>query len=1186
MSYLCGCYYHIASTEYHIRIQKHYLPLLSSTVHSTILSTTSRTKLTQKFTNPSTTTAIKECIYNFPLYDGVSVVSFTCRIGKRVLRGLVKEKQTAKKIFDEAVSKGETAGLLEQTDEAADVFSTKLGNIPAGGSVIVEIEYVGELKHHETEGIRFTIPTKIAPRYGAGPVAMGGVQAHEEGGIKITVDVNMQEGSFIKGIQSPSHPIAVSMGTVSTASTADPAMSKASATLSLGSAALEKDFILIVQSKDVGIPKAILETHPTIRNHRALMATLVPKFSLPPSRPEIVFVADRSGSMQHNIPMLVSAMKVFLKSIPVGVKFNICSFGSSHTFLWPKSQSYSQETLQQASNHLLTFDADYGGTETFGAIQATIGNRFTDLPLEIILLTDGDIWQQEALFQYVNVQVEQTNGNIRIFPLGIGSGVSHSLIEGLARAGNGFAQAVQDGERLDNCVVRMLRGALSPHITDYTLEVKYEKENDDFELIDKVTDGMKVLLSEDEKAKEEKPTISLFDANVNPEKEDLKGLQDSALSLPDIPFPKLHQAPHKIPTLFAFSRTSVYLLMSPETIQRNPTAVILRATSTHGPLALEIPIENLAMPAETIHQLAAKKAVQDLEEGRGWIYNAKDQNGMLVKERYASRFDDLVQKEAVRLGEKFQIAGKWCSFVAVAANDKEIAEKEESMREQKSLVVDDDGEILAGESTLLLFRSSFVFERRCTNGFAIADMDTSAQLDLYAAEEDEDEETDDGFAVIGTPSSSAPAYSPPAPASPQPSAKRSFYSRSGMTHAKETNPARQSLGSKAPASQTSPMFALASASTASPKPQTWGMGSVFGSSNEKFRGPVGGSPAGAFGKPSGGAGLMTRDASKSAAQRQYQSLPLASLFGAPAPSPAPKPQPFGAAVPQSNVVAPPPPPIAPGGRLFGSTASARYSMNYSHNQVSPAQAFGNAAPTDQFYGGPPPQAPPAIGHGPSNLFGGIMAGTPPPAPATSRISEESTPEMNAPFIAHGYAGRATGSPMPAVAATAAAGGDIKSAPRERRAAGIKTFLKKTKKRSSLSATSELRDSDTSSPEADHMKPDLPAIDWSSKSVQEKVARFIELQTFQGSWTFDVEVFSIMGLGDGQSEGVKRQDGVDKDVWVTLLVVKWLEVMAGEEEGVWSMVVEKARGWLEGQTETALDALENDAESAVKALQSA
>jgi hypothetical protein len=49
---------------------------------------------------------------------------------------------------------------------------------------------------------------------------------------------------------------------------------------------------------------------------------------------------------------------------------------------------------------------------------------------------------------------------------------------------------------------------------------------------------------------------------------------------------------------------------------------------------------------------------------------------MLVKNRYPSRFDDLVQREAVRLGEKFQVAGKWCSFVAVAANDAEIAAKQ------------------------------------------------------------------------------------------------------------------------------------------------------------------------------------------------------------------------------------------------------------------------------------------------------------------------------------------------------------------------------------------------------------------------------------------------------------------------------------------------------------------------------
>ncbi|KAK0102766.1 hypothetical protein ONS95_006363 [Cadophora gregata] len=699
MSAFCGCWYLPApqkQSEYYQYIPRQYLPLHESEVHSTILSTTSRTVLKQTFKNPSTTDVIKKCTYAFPLYDGVSVVSFTCRVGNKVLRGLVKEKAKAQEIFDKAVAKGETAGLLQQAPEAADMFSTKLGNIPAGESVVVEITYIGELKHHETEGIRFTIPTKIAPRYGPGPDygRPSGITAQSHDGIKIVVDVNMPEGSFIKGVQSPSHPIAVSMGTVSTATSADPTMNKASATLSLGSGALEKDFVLIVQSKDVGIPKAILETHPTIPNHRALMATLVPKFSLPPVRPEIVFVADRSGSMAHNIPMLRSAMNVFLKSMPSGVKFNICSFGSRHSFLWEKSQTYTKDNLQYATYHVQTFNADMGGTETYGAIEATITRRWSDLPLEIILLTDGDIQSQNYLFDYVNKQVEESKGNIRIFPLGIGSGVSHALIEGLARAGNGFAQAVQDGERLDTSVVRMLRGALTPHITDYTLEVKYGNEDDDFETIEKVTEGLKVLLSDSEKAKSPTPkpqaTISLFDASVDPEKESIKDAKDFKQNLPELPTPKLLQAPHKIPSLYAFSRTTVYLLMSPETIQRNPTAVVLRGTCEQGPLALEIPIEVLATPGETVHQLAAKKAVQDLEEGRGWIYDAKNQDGILVKDVYPSSFDDLVEREAVRLGEKFQIAGKWCSFVAVAANDKEIADKAKGITKDEEMVDDFD----------------------------------------------------------------------------------------------------------------------------------------------------------------------------------------------------------------------------------------------------------------------------------------------------------------------------------------------------------------------------------------------------------------------------------------------------------------------------------------------------------------
>jgi hypothetical protein len=695
MSHWCGCYHVGFSNTILGAKTRDYLPLLNSEAHTTILSATSKTVLKQTFANPSPSENIKECIYNFPLYDGVSVAGFTCKVGLKTLRGLVKEKAKAEAIFDAAVARGETAGLLVQATEASDVFSTTLGNIPAGETVIVEITYIGELKHNDLEGIRFTIPTNIAPRYGSGPgnnnsarrglfgstspaeQVRANLPVQPDGGIQITVDVNLPEGLSVKGLQSPSHPIAVSIGTISTAVQADPALNKASATLSLGTAALEKDFVLIVQSKDTGIPKALLETHPTIPNHRALMATLVPKFSLPPSPSEIVFVADRSGSMRQNIPMLISALRVFLKSLPIGIKFNICSFGSHNTFLWPQSKGYSSETLQICIDHISTFNSNYGGTETYGAIKATIERRLTDLPLEVILLTDGDIWSQGQLFEYVNEQVKKTDGNIRVFPLGIGSGVSHALIEGLARAGNGFAQAVQDGERLESSAIRMLRGALTPHITDYTLEVKYEQEDDGFEVIEKVTESMKTLLADSEPVgsnladSKPKATISLYDPSASPHTASIS-LPDAGTNLPNIQYPKLLQAPHKIPSLFAFARTTVYLLMDPKTIQRSPTSVVLRATSSHGPVALEIPVEVLAKPDRTIHQLAARKASQDLEEGRGWIYDGEVSDGVLIKDKYPSQIEGLVKKEAIRLGETFQVVNRWCSFVAVSYNRNEV----------------------------------------------------------------------------------------------------------------------------------------------------------------------------------------------------------------------------------------------------------------------------------------------------------------------------------------------------------------------------------------------------------------------------------------------------------------------------------------------------------------------------------
>lgn len=655
---ICGCWYVV---DY----QKKYLPLVELKSHTTILATTSRTKLTQTFHNPLAKEKLDEVQYTFPLYDGVSVVSFNCRVAGRTIIGVVKEKQQARTDYLAAVDRGETAGLLEQITEASDAFTTKIGNTPANETVIVEIEYLGELKHDaETDGSRFTIPTVIAPRYGSVPA--GTHSSTDARSISISVDVAVDEGSVIRGIQSPSHPIAVIMGRTSTTIDEDTFDNHhASAMLTLGDTVLEKDFIIVVLAKGQDTPRALLETHPIIPNQRALMATLVPKFNLPSIHPEIVFVVDRSGSMGGRMSTLVAALKVFLKSLPVSVKFNICSFGSHHQFMFPKSKTYDQFSLEEAIGSVESFSANLGGTEMYSAIEATVKNRLPSLPLELLVLTDGEIWKQEELFSYINTSC--TGSSVRVFSLGIGSGASTSLVEGIARAGNGFAQFVDDSEKMENRVVRMLKGALSPHIKDYNLEVKYAEPskamNDDFEIIESIETGISKLIVQPSVAQPlpEKKPISLFDTTTKEIPTNPKvGRYDH---LPAMKSPSILQAPHKVPTLYPFNRTTVYLLLGPDACQETPKSVILRATSEHGPLELEIPVQEVGL-GQTIHQLAAKKAVHELEQGRGWLADDKFKN-KVDGTRYEGFKDDMIEREAVRLGVQFQVGGKFCSFVAV-----------------------------------------------------------------------------------------------------------------------------------------------------------------------------------------------------------------------------------------------------------------------------------------------------------------------------------------------------------------------------------------------------------------------------------------------------------------------------------------------------------------------------------------
>jgi hypothetical protein len=178
-----------------------WLPQVSLSSVTNLYDTASRTLLSQTFVNPSTVSQIQSAKYTFPLYESSAIVSFRCYVGNRLIEGVIKEKEEATATYQAAVNRQEPASLLEQ--HTSDVFSTSLGIIPPGATVVVEIEYITELKHDaEVDGLRFTIPTSIAPRYGVLPSGLTSDPSRPGMTVKgMNISVQVSMSSNIKSVQ-------------------------------------------------------------------------------------------------------------------------------------------------------------------------------------------------------------------------------------------------------------------------------------------------------------------------------------------------------------------------------------------------------------------------------------------------------------------------------------------------------------------------------------------------------------------------------------------------------------------------------------------------------------------------------------------------------------------------------------------------------------------------------------------------------------------------------------------------------------------------------------------------------------------------------------------------------------------------------------------------------------------------
>ena len=119
-----------------------------------------RVTVVQKYQNPNPDKI--EAVYTFPLSDRAGVDRMTMTIGDRVIAGEVKEKQQARRVYEQAKASNRVASLLEQ--ERPNIFTQSIANIEPGATIDISISYVEMVAEHDGE-FSFVFPTVVSPRY-------------------------------------------------------------------------------------------------------------------------------------------------------------------------------------------------------------------------------------------------------------------------------------------------------------------------------------------------------------------------------------------------------------------------------------------------------------------------------------------------------------------------------------------------------------------------------------------------------------------------------------------------------------------------------------------------------------------------------------------------------------------------------------------------------------------------------------------------------------------------------------------------------------------------------------------------------------------------------------------------------------------------------------------------------------
>jgi Ca-activated chloride channel family protein len=451
------------------------VPLKHTDVKARIDGYIATVDVTQQYHNPFSEKI--EAVYVFPLPQNAAINEFVMTIGERKIRGIIRERQEAQQIYNEARQQGYVASLL--TQERPNIFTQSVANIEPGKEIDIDIKYFHTLEY--VDGwYEWTFPMVVGPRFnppystdGIGAVGLGARSAsgqsteiqylrpEQRSGHDISLSVQVNAGVKIEEIKSTNHRV----------SSESPELGFATVQLDPSDSIPNKDFVLRYRVAGETLKSAVMVQRNARGDGGYFTLMLVPPQSinqLPRQPLEMVFTLDVSGSMSGQpIAQARAAIRYALTHMRPDDTFQVVLFDSVTRMMSERSLPATPENLAMALKHIELTNAS-GGTMMLEGIRKSLNfpRDEANRPRVVAFLTDGYIGNEADILREVHASLRDS----RIFSFGVGSSPNRYLLDGMAKMGAGAAAYLSLNDNAESVMSAYFDRISHPALTDIAVD--------------------------------------------------------------------------------------------------------------------------------------------------------------------------------------------------------------------------------------------------------------------------------------------------------------------------------------------------------------------------------------------------------------------------------------------------------------------------------------------------------------------------------------------------------------------------------------------------------------------------------------------------------------------------------------------------------------------------------------------